>query len=258
MKKEKKYILITDSDFTLIGDFYRNLERQGPGSTDIAKTALQFIPGIDENSVIADIGCGTGGQTMTLASLLKGKITAMDLMPQFVEELKSKIREKDLRERVTAVLGSMDTLPFGENSIDLMWAEGSIYNIGFKNGLEEWRRYLKPGGFVAVSEASWFTKERPAEIQEFWDENYAEIATVADKIAVIQEAGYMPVAHFALPESSWWEYFLPIEENYGRFLENQGNSEEARLLVRHFREEFELYKKYSKYYGYVFYIAQKI
>lgn len=50
-----------------------------------------------------------------------------------------------LGDRVTALVGSMDELAFGDEELDLIWAEGSIYNIGFERGLTEWRRFLKPG-----------------------------------------------------------------------------------------------------------------
>ena len=39
----------------------------------------------------------------------------------------------------------MDALPFSPGEFDVIWAEGSIYNIGFERGLREWRQYLKPG-----------------------------------------------------------------------------------------------------------------
>ena len=66
----------------------------------------------------------------------------------------------------------MDNLPFQNEELDLIWSEGAIYNIGFERGMNEWNKYLKKGGFIAVSEASWFTSERPAEIEDFWMDAY--------------------------------------------------------------------------------------
>ena len=59
----------------------------------------------------------------------------------------------------------------------LIWSEGAIYNIGFERGLKEWRRFLKEGAYLAVSEASWFTEKRPAEIETFWQDAYPEIVS---------------------------------------------------------------------------------
>ena len=57
-----------------------------------------------------------------------------------------------MQDRVKGIVGSMDNLPFQNEELDLIWSEGAIYNIGFERGLNEWRRYLKPGGYIAVSE----------------------------------------------------------------------------------------------------------
>lgn len=51
-------------------------------------------------------------------------------------------------------------------------------------------------GFIAVTEASWFTPERPAEIEDFWLANYPEIDTIPTKIAQMEKAGYTLTAHF--------------------------------------------------------------
>ena len=59
--------------------------------------------------------------------------------------------------------------------------QGAIYNIGFERGLNEWRKYLKTGGYIAVSESSWFTDKRPAEINDFWMNAYPEIDTIPNQ-----------------------------------------------------------------------------
>ena len=97
----------------------------------------------------------------------------------------------------------MDALPFRAGELDLIWSEGAIYNIGFERGLNEWREYLKPGGYLAVSESVWFTDERPTEIHDFWVDAYPEIDTIPNKVAQIHRAGYLPVAAFVLPETCW-------------------------------------------------------
>ncbi len=86
----------------------------------------------------------------------------------------------------------------------------AIYNIGFERGLNEWREYLKTGGYIAVTESSWFTDERPGEIHDFWIDAYPEIDTIPNQVASIHKAGYLPVASFILPENCWTEhYFTP-------------------------------------------------
>lgn len=79
MSNENK--TIHDFEFNLICDFFSNMERQGPGSPEVTLKALSFVDGLTDESLIADIGCGTGGQTMVLAGHVPGQITGIDLFP---------------------------------------------------------------------------------------------------------------------------------------------------------------------------------
>ncbi len=73
-----------------------------------------------------------------------------------------------------------------------------------------------------------------------------------------KEAGYAPLAHFALPEHCWTEnYFAHASARIPGFLEQYGYSEKALLLAEMQKNEIAHYEKYKAYYGYVFYIGQK-
>ena len=163
---------IHDFDFTMICNYFKLLERQGPGSPEVTQKAVSFINELSEEAKIADIGCGTGGQTMVLANYTKGQITGIDLFPDFIEIFNRNAANTHCENRVKGIVGSMDNLPFQNEELDLIWSEGAIYNIGFERGMNEWNRFLKKDGFIAVTEASWFTPERPAEIEDFWLANY--------------------------------------------------------------------------------------
>ncbi|WP_029903122.1 class I SAM-dependent methyltransferase [Prevotella sp. 10(H)] len=257
MNEEKK--LVEGFDYQMIIDFYKMVSRQGPGSAEVTKKALGFIPDLSDSSKIADIGCGTGGQTMTLARNTGGHITAVDLGKGFIDLLKENAEKEGLGNRITTLIESMDNLPFSENGFDLIWSEGAIYIMGYENGLREWRRFLKQGGYIAVSEVSWITKERPQEIEEFWNRNYADINTVSNKIEVMQNAGYLPVAHFIQPENCWLEHFYDLMDDIVEpFLQKYDYNQEAKDFVESQMREIALYKKYKDYYSYVFYIGQKI
>ena len=216
MSKENKSI--HEFDFNLICEYFSGVERQGPGSPEMTLKALDFIDNLTEDSHIADLGCGTGGQTMTLASHTSGQIVGLDLFPDFIQIFNRNTGQLGFQHRVKGIVGSMEDLPFGKGELDLIWSEGAIYNIGFQRGLNEWHKFLKPGGYIAVTEASWFTEERPAEITDFWMDAYPEIDTISNKIAQMQKAGYIPVASFILPENCWTDHFytpqIEIRENF--------------------------------------------
>jgi SAM-dependent methyltransferase len=250
---------IHEFDFNLICEYFSSIERQGPGSPEVTIKALSFIEGLTAESKIADLGCGTGGQTMVIAQHIPGNITGIDLFPTFVDLFNANAAKHNLQNRVKGVVGSMDNLPFQEEELNMIWSEGAIYNIGFERGLNEWRKFLKTGGYVAVSEASWFTDTRPEEIDQFWKEAYPEMDTIPNKVTVLQKAGYIPVATFILPENCWTDHFyVPQVEAQEIFLKKHAGNATAEGLVDNERREAQLYDKYKSFYGYVFYIGKKI
>jgi SAM-dependent methyltransferase len=255
----KENTSIHEFDLELICDYYAGVERQGPGSPEVTLKALSFIDNLTEQSRIADIGCGTGGQTMVLAQNAPGLITGIDLFPGFIHLFNQNAAKQDLQDRVLGVVASMDSLSFQKEELDLIWSEGAIYNIGFERGLREWREYLKTGAYIAVSEASWFTEERPVEINDFWQDAYPGIDTIPNKLAQLQKAGYVPIASFILPENCWIEHFyepqVPAQEN---FLKKHAGNKPAEEFIANQRHETQLYYKYKAYYGYAFYIGKKI
>jgi ubiquinone/menaquinone biosynthesis C-methylase UbiE len=250
---------IYEFDVNLICEYFSTMERQAPGSPEVTLKALSFIDNLSNESRIADLGCGTGGQTMVLARHTPGLITGLDLFPTFIDLFNANSRKLNLQERVKGLVGSMDNLPFQDEELDLIWSEGAIYNIGFERGLKEWKRFLKPGGYLAVTEASWFTEHRPAEIETFWLDAYPEIDTIPNCMALIQKAGYIPVASFILPEYCWLEnFYIPQVKAMEIFLDKYKDNPAAREFIAYMRDEARLYDKYKAYYGYVFYIGKKI
>lgn len=250
---------IHEFDLSLICEYYANVERQGPGSPEVTQKALSFVEGLSEESHIADIGCGTGGQTMVLAQHVAGKITGVDLFDTFIDLFNADAKVLGVQDRVQGITGSMDNLPFEDESLDLIWSEGAIYNIGFERGLKEWRNYLKPRGYIAVSEVSWFSDARPAEIDDFWQDAYPEVDTIPNKVAQVQRAGYVPVASFILPETCWLDHFYaPQAKVMEAFLKKHEGNGAAEAFIANQRHEEQLYNRYKDYYGYVFYIGKKM
>ncbi len=248
------------TELELLIDFHKDAERQGPGSQRDTLRALELIEGSkDTNLKIADIGCGSGGQTITLAQHVDGQITAVDLFPEFLEVLNTRAEKSGVRDKITTLERSMEDLPFGPEELDIIWSEGAIYIMGFEAGIKEWSNYLKRGGYLAVSEVTWITNERPKEIEVFWNSEYPEIATASTKINILEENGYSLVGYFVLPSDSWIEhYYKPMENRFANFLERHNHSVPAKKIVEEQKEEIELYNKFKDYYSYGFYIAKKL
>lgn len=254
---DNKEAIITHFDFKIIADFFKRLNRQGPGSDEHTAKALSFIPELASMKHIADIGCGSGAQTRVLAANTQAKITANDLLPEMIEELQKRMEQHGYRDRVHPLLSSMEDLAFENESLDLIWAEGSIYNIGFEKGFREWKRFIKKGGYIAVSECCWLSAARPAQM-DYLLTNFHEIDSISAKLGIIESLGYTPVAHFILPEYCWTDnYFSPMKEHIKPFLEQNGNSPAANHFIKFMKEDIFHYRTYKEYYGYVFFIARK-
>lgn len=249
---------IVEFDFSLIADFFKYLNRQGPGSEEITLQAISYIDNFSQCSHIADLGCGTGTQTLTLARNTSAKITAIDLIPEMIEPMNITIDELQLGNQISTIVGSMGDLSFSDEELDVIWAEGSIYNIGFEDGLNYFRRFLKPGGYVAVSEATWKTKERPTEIETFWDMEYPDIDMSSVKVRQMESTGYIPIAHFMLPHNCWIDNFYALMPNViDEFLKRHNYSKVASEFIDMMRIEIDMYNRYKEYYGYAFYIGKK-
>jgi ubiquinone/menaquinone biosynthesis C-methylase UbiE len=252
-------ITIRDFSFTLINEFFTELDRQGPGSPEETIRALSFIGNLSSKTKIADLGCGTGTQTMVLAQNTEATITALDLYAGSIDKLNATAEKLGLQNRVKGIVGSMDNLPFQKDEFDLIWSEGAIANIGFEKGLNYWKNFLKKDGYLAVTYESWFTNERPAEIEKWWMDAVPEIGTIAHNISIMQKSGYIPLAAFTLPESCWIDnYFIPQKARQEEFLKNNAGNKAVEDMIAFMKREADLYSKYKQYYGYVFYVGKKI
>jgi len=247
------------NDFQLLLDLHRQAERQGPGGEDETRLALQ-LAGLDRSRrlKIADIGCGTGASTLLLARELDADITAVDFLPEFLDELEARASEHAVSDRISTLNCSMDALPFALEEFDVIWSEGAIYNIGFEAGVSAWSRFLKPGGTLVVSEITWLTATRPAAIQSHWETEYPEIDVASEKIGILERHGYSPEAYFVLPVHCWLEnYYRPMQGRFDAFLGRHGGSDEAKSVVEAEQLEIALYEKYRDYYSYGVYVAKK-
>jgi ubiquinone/menaquinone biosynthesis C-methylase UbiE len=244
----------------LLVDFHKNAERQGPGSNEDTLKALSFIDVDQQRPLrVADIGCGTGAQTMVLAQHLNAQITAVDLFPEFLAQLTARAERLGLHDNIRTLQASMDDLPFDREAFDIIWSEGAVYIIGFEEGVKKWKSFLKPGGYLAISEITWTTQLRPPAIEAYWNKEYPQIDVASSKMKVLEDHGFSPVGYFYLPESSWINhYYQPIANRMDAFLAQHNHTELAKEIVAAERKEISTYRTYKDFLSYGFYVARKV
>jgi len=238
-------------------EIHQDLPREGPGRDKYTRKAFQMLPEMD-SPYIVDIGCGPGGQTLELTRLSNGHVIGLDTHQPYLDRLQRKIDEGGFSDRVKAVNCSMFEMKFPDESFDIIWAEGSIYIIGFERGLKEWRHLLKPNGFMAVHDVCWLRQDPPQEIYEYWKELYPAIKTIPEYLEKIPGCGYTLIGNFSLPEDAWWiEYYGPLEERIKMLRKKYHSNPQALRELDNEQKEIDMYKKYCEWYGSVFFIMQK-
>jgi ubiquinone/menaquinone biosynthesis C-methylase UbiE len=247
----------SDADWNVFFEVHSGLPRENPGDDESTKKAYLMLRNLPEQPSVLDVGCGPGGQTVALAKLSRGRITALDNHQPFLEDLKRKAEAEDVSDRIQAVNGDMCVLDYADNSFDVIWAEGSIFVIGFEKGLRELKRLLTGNGYLVVSELSWFKHEAPEEVRKFFAEVYPQMKTAEENLAIARKAGYRVVGWFIVPESSGWDnYYTPIEAKLPALKSKYQDNKEALSIIACEELEIEMYRKYAAYYGSVFYILQ--
>jgi len=237
-------------------DIHSGLPQEGPGSEKSTLRALSSVGRLPDKPDILDVGCGPGRQTMILAANTTGRITAVDTHQPFLDEVEDRAMERGIAGRVRTVNSPMSELGLPDQSFDLIWSEGAVYLMGFREGLTSWKRLLRPSGAIAVSEVTWLRDSPPKELVEFGNGCYPAITGVEENKKTIAEAGYTLVTSFALPDSDWWEYYRPIEDRLTVLEAKYAGNKEAMSVLQAERFEMDLFRKYSSFYGYVFYVMR--
>jgi len=185
------------------------------------RRAFRMLSQMDKPRIL-DIGCGSGAPTLELARLSQGEVIGIDIDQPGLDQFTKKIEGAGLTERVKAINCSKFDMDFPDGSFDIIWSEGSIYAIGFERGLLEWRRFLKPGGFMVIHD---------------------ERGNVEKKLEEIYNCGYELLGYFILSKETWWtEYFAPLEklvaESRTRYTDDPKIIEE----IHQAQEELDMFK----------------
>ena len=154
-----------------------------------------------------------------------------------MEKFTRKIKEAELTDQVKAINRSIFDMDFTDERFDIIWSEGSIYAIGFERGLREWRRFLKPGGFMVVHD---------------------EQGNVKEKLEQISNCGYDLLGYFILNKETWWiEYFAPLEKLIAESRTRYSDSSKILEELHQAQGELDIFKKNPERNSSAFFIIKK-
>ena len=184
--------------------------------------AYKSLPEI-ENPRILDIGCGTGVPTVELAKISGGDVTGLDDNENSLNMLKTKIKALGLNKQVRVINDSIFTMDFPEESFDIIWAEGSVFVMGFENSIKNWHRFLKSEGFLVIH-----------------DDNKAK----DKKLELIKKHGYRLIDEFELSHQVWWdEYYKPLKLLIKKFQDKDPDDE--KLINELNKDQMEIDQSFS-------------
>jgi SAM-dependent methyltransferase len=234
---------------------FGGMEKLGPGDNANTLRVLNLLPREDFRLVV-DAGCGSGRQTLALAKALGIVIHAIDVYEPFLKDLTRRAREVSLEHLVQAHCMDMQDIPKRFQDIDLLWAEGSAYNIGFSNALKSWASSITPGGFFVVSELSWVREQVPDQVKVFFQSAYPDMQSVQRNIEVSEIAGYKVLGTHTLPRESWVKGYYDILRPRAQALKDHVDAS-VREFARETLREIEIFEISQDSYGYVFLMLQR-
>lgn len=239
---------------------FESFPRQGPGDDEHTGKAFSIIAEPPKGGgEILDVGCGKGVQTMALARLCPGcRITATDIHQPFLDAVDEKIAAGGFSGRIKTVCASMDDLPFEDESFDIIWAEGCSFIMGFKNAVRYWKKFLKPGGYMMISDLFWFTESPSTEAREFFTEIDPSMMIEDKGFEIIRNAGFEHAGSFRLPSRVWEEsYYSKVKGKLESLMEEFKDDEDALMVIEGLKKEIEIFEKYSDEYGYTYNVMRK-
>ena len=108
--------------------------------------------GIDENSHVLDVGCGTGENSVYLAEKYGCRVTGFDISERMVERANERAVSSGLEDRLSFSIGDAYDLDFPDGTFDVVMTVFVSQFLDLKWVFKEFRRVLKDGGWLGINE----------------------------------------------------------------------------------------------------------
>ncbi|PKQ01600.1 MAG: SAM-dependent methyltransferase [Alphaproteobacteria bacterium HGW-Alphaproteobacteria-12] len=141
------YFTIWGGEDIHIGMYEDDNEPIIPASRRNDETLASMLEGVDDSTVVLDIGAGYGGAARHLARAFGCKVVCVNIS-ETQNRLNRELNKKaGLEDRIDVLHGDFEAIPADDNSIDVVWSQDAILHSGNRSRvLDEVKRVLKPGG----------------------------------------------------------------------------------------------------------------
>jgi SAM-dependent methyltransferase len=193
--------------------------------------AFNLLPPM-RRPLVLDAGCGTGVPTLQLAELTEGVVVAANVDEMALCRLRKTVRKRDLADRVMPVRCALERMQFPNGVFDLVWSEGSVWQIGFARALDVLGGCTKNGGCLVVHD----------EAANYWQ-----------KLQAVEKAGWLLHGFFVLSDEAWWhEFYRNLERKLPA-----ANAVQPPYDLRSIGEEIERFKRTPYAYRSAFFAMRK-
>ena len=108
--------------------------------------------GINEESHVLDVGCGTGGNAVYLAEHFGCRVTGIDISELMIEQANNRVSEHELKDKLDFHVGDAYKLDFPDENFDVVLTIFVSQFLDLQKAFPEFRRVLKPGGYLGINE----------------------------------------------------------------------------------------------------------
>jgi len=170
-------------------------EREREERTDLL---IDNLP-LNDDSVVADIGAGTGYFSFEIAERVpNGKVLALDIQPEMLDIVKAR-QARGAPANVETVLGTADNIQLAESSVDLILLVDAYHEFEFPFEMAlSMARALKPGGQLVLVEYRKEDPSVPIKALHKMTEAQAKREMANAGLEWVRTEGFLPQQHFMI------------------------------------------------------------
>jgi len=107
---------------------------------------------IDEDTVVLDVGCGTGGNSCYLAEKYGCRVVGIDIAEQMIRYAQKRAEDLRLTDHVSFQVGDAYGLEFPEGGFDAVLTVFTSQFLEPSRAFPEFHRVLRQGGYLGINE----------------------------------------------------------------------------------------------------------